>query len=146
MKQSLRIILPAIILLTVLMAFHSKTATIETPIHQLRIYQVPKENNKVFHERFRDHAYRIMKKYGFNIVSIWESNYNDKVEFVYLLEWKDKKTMEEAWKNFMADQDWKDIKKETSSLHGTFVENIEDRTLILTDYSPQKKLLQDQNR
>ncbi|AFD06247.1 hypothetical protein Solca_1143 [Solitalea canadensis DSM 3403] len=125
------------------MAFHNKETSIESPIHQLRIYQVPKENRMVFHERFRDHAHRIMKKYGFNIVSIWESNFNNKVEFVYLLEWKDKKTMENAWKNFMADQEWKDIKKESSKIHGTFVENIEDRTLMLTDYSPQKKLLKE---
>lgn len=51
--------------------------------------------------------------------------------------------MENAWKNFMADQEWKDIKKESSKIHGTFVENIEDRTLMLTDYSPQKKLLKE---
>ena len=113
-----------------------------SPIHQLRIYQVPKENIGVFHERFRDHAHRIMKKYEFNIVSIWESSFEDKVEFVYLLEWKDKATMTEAWQKFMADQEWKDIKAETGKLHGKFVEGIQDRTLILTDYSPQKDLLE----
>jgi hypothetical protein len=82
-----------------------------------------------------------MKKYNFNIVSIWESVTEEKVEFVYLLEWKDKATMEQNWKNFMADQEWKDIKKRTSELHGTYVENIEDRTLIVTEYSPQMQLL-----
>jgi heme-degrading monooxygenase HmoA len=119
---------------------HGQGTNDPAPIHQLRIYTLPKENRQVFHERFRDHAQRIMKKYGFNIVSIWESVTDNNVEFIYLLEWKDKKTMEESWKNFMADQEWKDIKKRTSELHGTYVENIEDRTLILTDYSPQKFL------
>jgi hypothetical protein len=111
------------------------------PIHQLRIYTIPQKNREVFHERFRDHAHRIMKKYNFNIVTIWESVTNDKIEFVYLLEWKDKQSMEGIWKNFMADQEWIDIKKQTSSIHGTFVDSIEDRTLILTDYSPKQSLL-----
>jgi hypothetical protein len=111
------------------------------PIHQLRVYEVPKENKQVFHERFRDHAHRIMKKYGFHIVATWESTFDNKVEFVYLLEWPDEATMKSAWSNFMADQEWKDIKAETGKKYGTFVNHIEDRTLILTDYSPQKILL-----
>jgi heme-degrading monooxygenase HmoA len=124
--------------------FKSLYSTAEKPIHQLRIYQVPTENIGFFHERFRDHAHRIMKKYGFQIVSIWESKYTDKTEFVYLLEWKDEKTMQESWKNFMADQEWKDIKKVTADAHGTYVDSIEDRTLVLTDYSPQNSLLRNE--
>lgn len=116
-------------------------SNVAAPIHQLRIYSIPAENRQVFHERFRDHAHRIMKKYNFTIVAIWESVTADKVEFVYLLEWKDVRTMEEAWKGFMADQEWKDIKAQTSKAHGTFVNTIEDRTLILTDYSPKQSLL-----
>lgn len=112
------------------------------PIHQLRIYTLPKDNVGAFHERFKDHALRIMKKYHFNIVSIWQSEMDGKIEFVYLLEWKDKPSMEAAWKGFMADEEWKDIKKKTSALHGNFVDTIEDRTLILTDYSPQRSLLE----
>jgi hypothetical protein len=113
----------------------------KTPIHQLRIYEVPHENLQVFHERFRDHAARIMKKYGFNIVAMWQSEFEYKQEFIYLLEWQDETTMKNAWSSFMADQEWKDIKAETGKLHGTFVNGIEDRTLILTGYSPQKELL-----
>jgi len=46
----------------------------DTPvIHQLRIYEIPKQNREVFHNRFRDHAKRIMEKYDFHIVAIWES-------------------------------------------------------------------------
>ncbi|WP_228438493.1 NIPSNAP family protein [Chryseobacterium pennae] len=95
----------------------------------------------MFLDRFRDHALRIMKKYGFNIVSIWESESEEKKEFVYLLEWKDENTMEIAWQGFMADKEWKEIKVQTAKLHGDFVNNIEDRTLKLTDFSPEKKLL-----
>lgn len=137
----IKILLCSFILIPLLSFAPDHKSVEPPPIHQLRIYTVPKQNREVFHERFRDHAQRIMKKYNFHIVAMWESVTDEKVEFVYLLEWKDKKTMEESWKNFMADLEWKDIKKRTSELHGTYVENIEDRTLILTDYSPRQSLL-----
>ncbi|MGE8553502.1 MAG: NIPSNAP family protein [Chryseobacterium jejuense] len=111
------------------------------PVHQLRIYEIPKENRKVFLDRFRDHALRIMKKYGFTIVSIWESEHEGKTEFIYLLEWKNEEAMKIAWQGFMADKEWKEIKVHTAKLHGDFVNNIEDRTLKLTDFSPEKELL-----
>jgi len=41
----------------------------------------------------------------------------------------------------MADQEWSDIKAETSRIHGRFVGDIQDRTLLLTDYSPDAVLL-----
>ena len=112
------------------------------PIHQLRIYEIPEENRQAFHDRFKDHAHRIMKKYGFTIVTMWESSSEGKLEFIYLLEWPNEAAMKKAWENFMADQEWKDIKAETGKLHGTFVNRITDRTLKLTDYSPQQTLLQ----
>ncbi|MDN3693442.1 NIPSNAP family protein [Chryseobacterium tructae] len=111
------------------------------PVHQLRIYEIPKENRQVFLDRFRDDALRIMKKYGFNIVSIWESEFEGKTEFIYLLEWKNEEAMKLAWQGFMADTEWKEIKAKTAKLHGDFVNSIEDRTLKLTEFSPEKKLL-----
>ncbi|MFS4428499.1 NIPSNAP family protein [Chryseobacterium sp. S90] len=122
---------------------HSRenTSALPTPVHQLRIYEIPKENRQVFLDRFRDHALRIMKKYGFTIVSIWESEFREKTEFVYLLEWKNEETMKTAWDGFMADKEWKEIKARTAKQYGDFVNEIEDRTLKLTDFSPEKKLL-----
>lgn len=116
-------------------------SAMQAPVHQLRIYEVPKENKQVFLDRFRDHALRIMKKYGFTIVAIWESEFREKTEFVYLLEWKDENAMKTAWEGFMADKEWKEIKVRTAKQYGNFVNEIEDRTLKLTDFSPEKKLL-----
>jgi hypothetical protein len=67
---------------------------------------------------------------------MWESRADERIEFVYLLEWPDEETMKDRWAAFMADQEWSDIKAETSRIHGRFVGDIEDRTLRLTDYSP----------
>lgn len=109
-------------------------------IHQLRIYEIFDNNKTAFHERFHDHAMRIMARYSFKIVATWESRHDNRTELVYLLEWTDTETMKERWAMFMADQEWAEIKKVTAEAHGAFVGNIEDRTLELTDYSPGGRL------
>jgi hypothetical protein len=109
-------------------------------IHQLRIYEIFDGNKEAFHGRFRDHAMRIMAKYGFNIVATWESKKDNRTEFVYLLEWPDKKTMTDRWEKFLHDEEWIKIKKETGEINGPLVGEIQDRTLYLTDYSPRQVL------
>lgn len=106
-------------------------------LHQLRIYEIFDHNKEAFHARFRDHATRIMARYDFNIVAMWESKNDSRVEFVYVLEWPDESTLQDRWKKFLADEEWARIKKETAAIHGQLVGDIEDRTLHLTEYSPQ---------
>jgi hypothetical protein len=106
-------------------------------VHQLRIYEIFEGNKQQFHERFRDHAMRIMARYDFEIVAMWEAKGEDGPEFVYLLEWPDEATMKDRWEKFMADEEWAEIKRMTGAKHGKFVGEIEDRTLRLTGYSPE---------
>ena len=105
-------------------------------IHQLRIYEIFEHNKAAFHERFRDHAARIMKTYGFQILAMWEAQTPERTEFVYLLTWPDEPTMQSAWTQFRADEEWKEIKRVTAAQHGDLVGTIEDRVLMLTSYSP----------
>ena len=105
-------------------------------IHQLRIYEVFEHNKAACHERFRDHAARIMQTYGFHILGMWETRTDRRTEFVYILEWQDESAMREAWTKFMADQEWKEIKRITSAQYGDLVGEIEDRVLSEPDYSP----------
>jgi len=107
------------------------------PIQQLRIYEIFEDNKQAFHDRFRDHAARIMARYDFQIVAMWESQSGNRTEFVYLLEWPDEATMKDRWAKFMADEEWAAIKKRTAAEHGRFVGEIEDRTLRATGYSPR---------
>jgi heme-degrading monooxygenase HmoA len=107
-------------------------------IHQLRIYEIFEHNKAAFHDRFRDHATRIMRLYGFHILAMWETKTAQRTEFVYLLAWPDEATMRNAWTQFMADEEWKGIKRVTSAQHGDLVGEIEDRVLMLTDYSPSR--------
>jgi NIPSNAP len=109
-------------------------------IHQLRIYEIYDSNKQAFHDRFRDHAMRIMAKYDFKIVATWESKKDNRTEFVYLLEWPDEETMNDRWEKFLRDPEWIKIKKETGEINGPLVGEIQARTLYLTDYSPSKTL------
>lgn len=106
------------------------------PVQQLRIYEIFDGNKQAFHDRFRDHGARIMARHGFKVLSMWETRFDGKTEFVYLLEWKDEPTMKAAWAAFMADPEWAEIKRVTGAQHGRLVGAIQDRTLRLTDYSP----------
>ena len=54
-------------------------------IEQLRIYEIFESNKDAFHARFRDHAARIMKTYGFDIAAMWEAKGKDRTEFIYVL-------------------------------------------------------------
>ena len=105
-------------------------------IHQLRIYEIFEHNKSAFHARFRDHAMRIMQKYGFEIVAMWEASQPQRMEFVYLLAWPDEAAKDAAWAQFRADEEWQEIKRVTSARHGDLVGSIEDRVLFLADYSP----------
>jgi len=104
-------------------------------IHPLRIYEIFETNKDLFHERFRDHAARIMTRYGFDIVAMWQAKRAERIEFVHLLRWADEETKTRAWAAFMADLEWDDIKKATRH-RGDLVGDNQDRTLPLTDYSP----------
>jgi len=111
-------------------------------IQQLRIYEIYEKNKAQFHARFRDHAARIMRtKYGFEIVAMWETKFEGRTEFAYLLEWPDEATKTAQWAAFMADAEWTEIKRVTHAEHGLMVGAIEDRLLVPVDYSPARSLL-----
>lgn len=105
-------------------------------IHQLRIYEIFERNKAAFHARFRDHALRIMRRHGFELVAAWETRSATRIEFAYLLAWPDAETRTARWNAFRSDAEWIEIKRATSVEHGELVGAIEDRLLIPTDYSP----------
>src|SRR5918993_5066720 len=112
-------------------------ASTAQPVYQLRIYEIFEHNKAAFHARFRDHAVRIMRKYGFHIRSMWEARTDARTEFVYLLEWPSEAALKESWAKFMADEEWARIKQETLAAHGSLVGEIQERVLRGLDYSPK---------
>jgi len=108
-------------------------------IYQLRIYEVSPDKREVFHTRFKDHALRIMKRYGFEIIALWESTSVVNFEFVYLLHWPDAATMDIQWKAFLADEEWIEIKRQTVLKTGEPVVRVTSRVLDDVAYSPLSK-------
>lgn len=142
--QKYKILMASMVILTVGIVvpecLSASAGEAQNVIHQLRIYEIFDANKKAFHDRFRDHAMRIMAKYDFKIVATWESKKDNRTEFVYLLEWPDEETMNDRWEKFLGDPEWIKIKKETVEINGPLVGEIQARTLYLTDYSPHKVL------
>ena len=108
----------------------------EARLQQLRIYEINRDNRGPFHQRFQDHALRIMKKYGFNVVDMWESDTGEKLQLVYVLDWPDQATMDSAWKAFLADVEWIAIKKRSAEEHGQLVREAKGQPLVRLSYSP----------
>jgi hypothetical protein len=67
---------------------------------------------------------------------MWEAQTDRRTEFVYLLAWPDETAKSAAWAEFMADEEWDEIKRVTSAAHGKLVGAMEDRVLVPTHYSP----------
>lgn len=104
-------------------------------INQLRIYDVPPANRAPFFDRFRDHAAGLMAKHGFAIQAMWTADTDERCRFVYLLAWPDEDAMKAGWEAFMADEQWKEIKRVTAAEHGDFVLSIEDIKLEAVPFS-----------
>lgn len=105
-------------------------------IQQLRIYELNRSNRDAFHQRFQDHALRIMKKYDFRVLDIWESDTGEKLQFIYLLWWPDRETMDNSWKEFLADPEWIEIKKRSAAQFGELVRDAKGQSLERLTYSP----------
>lgn len=136
MRKSILIITLLLVISSAAVGVRSQTAQRSDVLHQLRIYEIFESTRTAFHARFKDHAMRIMKRYDFKILRMWESRSAEKLEFVYLLEWKDEPTMNAQWKAFLADQEWIDIKKRTNSEKAPLVGEIQSRILMKVAYSP----------
>jgi heme-degrading monooxygenase HmoA len=105
-------------------------------VYQLRIYEVSLDKKEAFHARFKNHALRIMKRYGFEAVALWESSSVTNFEFIYILKWTDVATMDRQWKLFLADSEWIEIKKKVASEIGEPVIKATGRLLTEVEYSP----------
>lgn len=105
-------------------------------LQQLRIYEINRANRAPFHDRFRDHALRLMERHGFTVLDMWESDTGDRLQFVYLLSWPDEATMDARWEAFLADEEWIAIKRRSAAESGQLVRETRGQPLSRVSYSP----------
>ena len=119
-----------------LSGYPQQAASHAKSVYELRIYKLNPANKQHFHDRFRDQCMPIMKRYGFDIVFTSETTSMGAPEFVYLLRWPDDESRIRAWKAFLSDPEWIAVKKGTAAKYGDLVEDVQDRQLQLTPYTP----------
>jgi len=105
-------------------------------IYELRRYELQQHNKKAFYERFEKQLMPILSKYGFKLVGAWDTVIGDVPETTYILSWPDLNTMQKAWADLNADDDWAQIKKESFEKHGPLVLKTHSQILASTTYSP----------
>lgn len=107
-------------------------------VHQIRIYQIDPSKREAFHRRFADHAKRIMtERYGFQLLGIWERTNGEDLEFVYLLSWPDRATLDRQWAGMLSDPEWEQIKQRVrAEIGGEPVLKVSDYILDELPYSP----------
>jgi len=125
-----------LIFIAIVWVVSSSAAVAQSPVYQLRIYKLHPGNETHFHDRFRDQCVPIMKRYGFDIVFASQSGAVGHAEFVYLLRWKDRGVQADAWKKFLADEEWVAIKKASTAEFGDLVDEVQDRSLDMLPYTP----------
>ncbi len=107
-------------------------------IYEERVYEIPNPVRMAFHERFEKHAMRIMEKYNFEVVGCWDEVIGEMQNFVYILAWKDLNSRQDAWAKFNDDEEWTQIKKESTEIYGQLVAKTQNKILSPTTYSPTK--------
>lgn len=105
-------------------------------LYELRTYEIPNHNRKIFHERFEKHAMGLMKKHDFELLGAWDEVIGHQQKFHYLLRWQDLNTRQSAWLALNKDQEWAKIKQEYNDKYGEVVLQNYSKIWQPTSYSP----------
>ena len=108
-------------------------------VFELRTYTAPPGKLANLLTRFRDHTNTLFTKHGMTMIGYWTPSTGPTADntLIYLLAFPSKEAQEKAWKDFRADPDWIQAKKE-SEVNGPLTEKVESVLLKPTDFSPMK--------
>jgi hypothetical protein len=107
----------------------------DTRVYELRIYTAAEGKWDKLLNRFKEHTVRLFEKHGMTNVGYWQPLEGDEPKLYYILSFKDAATREQAWKDFLADEDWKAAYKASES-DGKLASKMESHVLTATDFSP----------
>ena len=107
----------------------------DTRCFELRVYYAAPGKLDDLHARFRDHTMKIFEKHGMVNIGYWVPVENPDHKLIYLLAYPSREAHDQAWKEFVADPEWKAAQK-ASEVNGPLVARAESTLLVTTDYSP----------
>jgi len=105
-------------------------------IYEWRVYEIIPGKRRALNERFAKHTITLFKKHGMNVVGFWENVVGGRTNTLYyMLSFESLGHLEEAWRNFSSDPEWKEVASATEK-DGPIVASITNMVLRPTDYSP----------
>ncbi len=106
--------------------------------YELRTYYAAPGKLDELQARFRDHTMKIFEKHGMLNIAYWVPLENAENQLIYVLAFPSREAHDQAWKEFGADPEWKEVAHRTEA-NGKLVLKIESRLMSATDYSPEIK-------
>ena len=111
----------------------------DTRCYEMRIYYAPPGKLDELHARFRNHTMKLFAKHGIENIGYWVPAENGDNKLIYLLAYSSRAARDIAWREFLADPEWKAVQQRTEA-NGRIVAKVEQTFLQTTDYSPKVKL------
>jgi hypothetical protein len=114
----------------------AKTEAGKPRYYEMRTYTANAGKMEALHQRFRDHANRLLAKHGMEVVGHWtvESGEGAGTTMVFILAYPSKEAREKAWEAFKADPEWQKVKAD-SEKDGALVGKVVQTFMVPTDYS-----------
>ena len=109
------------------------------PLHQLRIYEIDPASESHSTTGSATTPRGSWTRTGSTSWPCGRRRRDERLEFVYLLEWSDRDTLEHSWAAFMADESWAEVKATVrAAVGGEPVVGVSDRILETVAYPPYR--------
>lgn len=108
--------------------------------YELRTYTAAPGKLEELHARFRNHTMRLFSKHGMEVVGFWGPTDKEKGSentLVYVLAFPSREARDKAWRDFAADPEWQQARKE-SEKNGKLTDKVDSVIMMSTDYAPVK--------
>jgi hypothetical protein len=107
----------------------------DTRCYELRTYHANEGQLEALHQRFRDHAVRLLEKHGIINIGYWVPVENPERKLYFILAYPSREAREKMWQAFINDPEWQKAFR-ASEERGRLVAKVQSVFLQTIDYSP----------
>lgn len=105
-------------------------------IYEYRTYEAAPGKMGELLDRFRNYTLKLFDKHQMKVIAFFTPVIGEATDhLVYILAFEDLAHREIAWKNFMDDDEWKNVYTK-SNANGQLVIKVENKIYAPTDFSP----------
>ena len=103
--------------------------------YEYRVYDVAPGKMPAVHKRFADPGVRLLEKYGFTLVGVWQTSVGDLNQLHEIFEWPDLDARARAGAAFGLDEEWRRVSAEAEQ-DGPLLLRMRNQIWKKTEYSP----------